>query len=181
MEEKGGTKHSRSSVSSSSSSSDGASTQPLSLSSSPPPSGSPPKVSSHWPPSPVQEHGSPSEEISVVDLSSDEEDGLPETSRDEEFTQKLFGDLNHGLLRPPSDGNIIILSDSDEEEVMHEEDTVNVEAAPSSTMNSSASIVSTVDTDDAPEGVQDDNSDGGGEAGSPYAAVTKGVYAGSGR
>jgi hypothetical protein len=51
----------------------------------------------------------------VVDLSCDEEDLFPDTSRDEEFTRKLFGDLNCDLLGPPSDGNIIILSDSDEE------------------------------------------------------------------
>jgi hypothetical protein len=29
---------------------------------------------------------------------------------------KLFGDLNHGLLGPPGDGNISVLSDFDEEE-----------------------------------------------------------------
>jgi hypothetical protein len=33
----------------------------------------------------MKEHGGPSEEIPVVDLSSDEEDGLPDTSWDEEF------------------------------------------------------------------------------------------------
>jgi hypothetical protein len=49
----------------------------------------------------------------VVDLSSNEEDIFPETSRDE-FTRKLLGGLNHGLLGPPNDSNVIILSDFDE-------------------------------------------------------------------
>jgi hypothetical protein len=49
----------------------------------------------------------------VVDLSSNEEDIFPETSRDEEFTRKLLGGLNHGLLGPPNDSNVIILSDFD--------------------------------------------------------------------
>jgi hypothetical protein len=51
----------------------------------------------------------------VVDLSSssDEEGLIPDTSRDEEFTRRLFGDLNCNILGSPSDGNIIILNDSD--------------------------------------------------------------------
>jgi hypothetical protein len=38
------------------------------------------------------------------------------TLRDEEFPKKLFGDLNCELLGSPGDDNIIVLSDSDEEE-----------------------------------------------------------------
>jgi hypothetical protein len=45
----------------------------------------------------------------MVDLSSEEEDAFPDTSQDEELAKQLFGDLNCGLLRPFSDGNIIIL------------------------------------------------------------------------
>jgi hypothetical protein len=52
-----------------------------------------------------------SKRILVVDLSLDEEDLFPDTSWDEEFVTKLFGDLNHRLLGSPSDGNVIILSD----------------------------------------------------------------------
>jgi hypothetical protein len=40
----------------------------------------------------------------VVDLSLGEEDDFPDTSRGEEITRKLFGDLNCGLLGPPNDG-----------------------------------------------------------------------------
>jgi hypothetical protein len=60
----------------------------------------------------------------VVDLSSslDEEDLIPDTSRNFEFAQRLYGELNHALLGPSGDGQIIILSDSDEEkEEVHEE------------------------------------------------------------
>jgi hypothetical protein len=53
----------------------------------------------------------------VIDLSSslDEEDIIAVTSRDFEFTQRLFGDLNRVVLGPPDDGKVIILDDSDEE------------------------------------------------------------------
>jgi hypothetical protein len=66
----------------------------------------------------VFEQGSPSRNILVIDLSSssDEEDFVADTSRDEDFPKRLFGDP-----RPPGDGKVIILSDSDEEEEVHEE------------------------------------------------------------
>jgi hypothetical protein len=102
----------------------------------------------------------------MVDLasSSGEEDFFADTSRDEELARKLFGDLNRDILGPPSDGKIIILSDSDDEDEAHEDVTVNAEAAPPSVVNSP---VTPVDADETPDGVQDDNSDGGDEAGSP--------------
>jgi hypothetical protein len=84
------------------------------------------------PPQPVHECGRPSKEISVVDLSSEEEDAFLDTSRDEEFARRHIGDLNHGLLDPPGDDNGIILSDSDEEEEVHKEDTTNAEVVPPS-------------------------------------------------
>jgi hypothetical protein len=115
----------------------------------------------------VQEHGGPSKEVSVVDLSSNEEDALPDTLQDEEFARRLFGDLNRGLLGPPGDDNIIFLSDSDEEEEVREEDTTDIEAAPPSAANTPALTISTADAHNAPEGVQDANSDGEDEAGSP--------------
>jgi hypothetical protein len=167
MEDNRGTKRSRSSVSGSSSSSSDASTPPSSPSRSLPPPASPPDVSSRRPPSPVYEHSGSSEGIPVVDLSSAEEDDLPDTSRDEEFARKLFSDLNYGLHGPPGDDNVIILSDTDEEEVVHEEDITYAEAAPPSAVNSPTPTVCATDVDDASEGKQDNNSDGGDEAGSP--------------
>jgi hypothetical protein len=104
----------------------------------------------------------------VVDISSGEEDVFPNTSRDEEITQKLFNDLNRGLLRPPGDGNMIILRDSNkEEEEVHEDDCANAEDAPSIAGDSLASIASTATDDDAPDGVRDDSNGGQDEAGSP--------------
>jgi hypothetical protein len=92
----------------------------------------------------------------VVDISSDEEDLIPNTSQDEKFTKRFFGDLKHELLTPPGDSKVIILSNSDEEEdEVHEED-----AAPSFAVKSPAPTASAADTDDAPEGVQDDSNSG---------------------
>jgi hypothetical protein len=85
----------------------------------------------------------------VVDLfsSSHEEDPIPDTSHDFEFTQHLYGELNRSLLGPPDDGKIIILNDSDKEkEEVHEEKSTGVEdAATSATVN----LASTASTDDA--------------------------------
>jgi hypothetical protein len=95
----------------------------------------------------------------VVDLTSDEKDNtLPDTSRDEEFTRRLFGNLNRGLLRPPSDDNDIILSNSNEEEEAREETASDTYVAPSSVVRFPAPIASTADTDEDPKGMQDDNS-----------------------
>jgi hypothetical protein len=100
-------------------------------------------------------------------LSSGEEDSVADTSRDEEFARKLFGDLNHDILGPPGDGKIIVISDSDDEDEMHEDTTVNTEAAPPSAANSTDSPTSASDADETPDAVSDDNADGGDEAGSP--------------
>jgi hypothetical protein len=62
------------------------------------------------------EQGGPSGKALVVDMSSslNEEDLIPNTSHDFEFAQRLYDELNRDLLGLPSDGKIIILSDSDE-------------------------------------------------------------------
>jgi hypothetical protein len=148
------------------SSSRGASTPPPSPSDSVPPPVSPPKASLRRPPLPVHEHDGPSEIIPLVDLSSDEDEIFPDTTRDEEFAQRPFGELNCELLGPPGDSNIIFLSDSDEEEEVHKEITANAEAALPFAMNSLAPSISASTVDDAPDGVQDNNSDGD-ETGSP--------------
>jgi hypothetical protein len=100
-------------------------------------------------------------------LSSGEEDSIADTSRDEEFVRKLFGDLNCDILGPPGDGKIIVISDSDDEDEMHEDAAVNAKAAPPSTANSTDSPTSASDADETPDGVSDDNADGGDKAGSP--------------
>jgi hypothetical protein len=96
---------------------------------------------------------------SVIDLSSssDEEDLITATSCDFEFTQRLFGELNRAVLGPSGDGNIIILSNSDEEE-MREEKTTSTKDATVSTAVNPASTAFT-DADDAPTGAKNDNGD----------------------
>jgi hypothetical protein len=97
----------------------------------------------------------------VVDLSSssDEEGLIANVSRDEEFIRKFFGDINRDVLGPPDDNKIIMLSDSDEEEdEVHEEKTTGTEdVATSATVNPASTV--TTDADDAPTGVENDNSD----------------------
>jgi hypothetical protein len=137
------------------------SSSPSSISIPPPvPPGSPLEVFSYSPCSCIFEQGRPSERILVVDLSSDEEDLIPDTSWDEEFTKRLFGDPNCELLGPPDEGKVIVLSDSDEEEEVREEDASDTEIVPSSVVKSTIPTASATDADDAPEGVQDDNNDG---------------------
>jgi hypothetical protein len=91
------------------------------LGSSPPPASSP-EVSSWGSSLPIHEHDKSYVGFLVVDLSLGEEDAFPNTSWDEKIARKIFGDLNRGLLGPLEDGNMIILSDSDEEEEEVHED-----------------------------------------------------------
>jgi hypothetical protein len=126
-----------------------------------------PPHSSHRLCLPPCEQGGPSEPVPMVDLASPsgEEDFFVDTSRDEELARKLFGDLNRDILEPPGDGKIIVLSDSNDEDEAHKDTAVNAEAAPPSAVNSPVTPAS--DADETPDGVQDDSSDGGDEAGSP--------------
>jgi hypothetical protein len=97
-----------------------------------------------------------------VDLSSslDEQGLIPDTSWDEEFARRLFGDHNRDILRPPGDGKSL-LSDSDEEEKeVHEKTTIDADVAPSSDVLSAAPTASTANVNEDPKGMQDDNSDG---------------------
>jgi hypothetical protein len=161
MKDKKGTKCSRSPSKEGSSSLSSVSTPPPAPSRSPPPPGSPSEVSSHRRCSLVFEQGDPSKKIPVVDLSSslDEENLIPDTSRDAEFTKRLFSDLNRGLLGPPGDGKIIILSDSDEEEEeVREEDATK--AVPSSIVKSPTPTTFIVDANDADKGHSPDRAIG---------------------
>jgi hypothetical protein len=105
----------------------------------------------------------------MVDLasSSGEEDFFADTSRDEELSRKIFGDLNRDILRPLGDGKIIVLSDSDDEDEAHKDAAVNTEAATPSAVNSVVTPASASDADETPDGVQDDSSDGGDEVSLP--------------
>jgi hypothetical protein len=92
----------------------------------------------------------------VVDLSSSshEECLIPDILRDEEFTKKLFGDLNHDVLGPPSDCKIIVLCDfvEEEEEVREEKTTDTKTAATSAAVNPISTTFA--DVNDAPARVK---------------------------
>jgi hypothetical protein len=97
----------------------------------------------------------------VVDLSSEQEDAFFDTSRDEEIAQKLFGDLNRGVLGSPDDDRVIMLNEFKEDEKVHEDDHTNTETALSSAGNFLAPTAFATDDDDAPDVVHNYNSGGG--------------------
>jgi hypothetical protein len=85
----------------------------------------------------------------VIDLSSssNEEDSFTDTSRNFEFTKRLYGELNRDLWGPPGDGKIIILNDSDEEkEEVREEKSAGTKDV---TASAAVNLVSTASTDDS--------------------------------
>jgi hypothetical protein len=131
MEDVRGIKSERSPSAEGSPLSDDTKTPPPAPSGSPPPPGSPSVVSSRNPCSPVFVQGNASGKTPMIDPSS----FIVDTSRDEELARKLFGDLNRDILRPPGDGKIIILDDSDNDDKAQEEKTTGIEsmAAPAST------------------------------------------------
>jgi hypothetical protein len=92
----------------------------------------------------VFEQGNASGKSQMLDSSS----FIADTSRDEEIVRKLFGDLNRDIIRPPGDGKIIIIDDSDDDGEAQEETTIEIE---STTAPASA--------DDAPVEAMIDNSD----------------------
>jgi hypothetical protein len=149
MEDKRGTKRTRSPSKEGIPSPDSAKTPPPAPSGPPSPLTSLPEVSSRCPLSPTWEQRGSSEKAPVVDLSSssDEGDLIADVSWNEAFTRRLFGDLNRDILGPPGDGKIIILNDSYEEEQVHEEKAADTEAAPSSVVRSPASTASVDDVD----------------------------------
>jgi hypothetical protein len=114
---------------------------------SPPPPGSPLDVSLRRCCSSVFEQGGASRATLVSGPSS----LVVDTSLDEEFTRKLFGDLNRDILRPPGDGKIIIIDDSDDDNEAQEEGTADINPT-----------VVPASTTDAPVGTSATNSDAQG-------------------
>jgi hypothetical protein len=173
MKDKRGTKRSRSPSKEGSSSPSGGSTPPLTPSGSSLPPGSPSEISSRRPCSSVFEQGGPSEKVPVVNQSSssDEEGLIPDTLQDEVFAMRLFGDLNRGVLGPPGNDKVIILSDSDEEEEVREEHATNTKAAPSSAVKSPAATAFIDDANGAGEGRSPDRAIGGSNSGGDEAGL----------
>jgi hypothetical protein len=144
MEDKRGIKRERSPSTEGSPLPDDAETPPPAPSRSPPPPGSPSIVSSRCPCSLVFEQGNASGKIPKLDRSS----FIVDASHDEELARKLFGNLNRDILRPPSDGKIIVLDDSDDDGEAQEEKTTDIE-----------STVALASADDAPAAAMIGNSD----------------------
>jgi hypothetical protein len=88
-----------------------------------PPLGSPSDVSSRRRCSSVFEQGGASGATPMSSVSS----LVVDTSLDEEFARKLFGELNHNILGPSGDGKIIIIDDSDDDDVAQEEGTTDID------------------------------------------------------
>jgi hypothetical protein len=109
-------------------------------------------------------HGTPSKGFPTVSLDTEDDNedwNVPDTSWDEEITRKLFSDLNCDLLGLPSDGLVIVISDSEEKE--HGDDHANVDDALSFLRVPPAPSVSATDDDGTPDRVQDDSSGSGTE------------------
>jgi hypothetical protein len=138
---------------------DAAETPPPVPSESPPPPGSPSVASSCRPCSLVFEQGNASEKIPMLDPSS----FIVDTSRDEELVRKLFDDLNRDILRPPGDGKIIVLDDSDDDGEPQEEKTADIESTAAPASANDAPAESRIDNSD--DQGPDQEADGGDNSG----------------
>jgi hypothetical protein len=158
MEDKKGVKHERSPSTEGSHLPDDAKTLTPVSSGSPPPPGSPSDVSSCCRSS-VFEQGSASGATPVSGPSS----LVVDTSRDEEFARKLFGDLNSDIIGPPGDGKIIIIDDFDDDDDAQEEGTIGVEPTTVPASATNALVGTRVDNSD--DQGSDQEADGGDNSG----------------
>jgi hypothetical protein len=159
MEDKKGVKRERSPSAEGSPLPDDAKTPPPMSSGSPPPPGSPSDVSSRRRCSSVFEQGSASGATLVSGPSS----LVVDTSRDEKFDRKLFGDLNRDILGPPGDGKIIIINDSDDDDEAQEEGTAGIDPTTVSTSAVNAPAGARVANSD--DHGSDQEADGGNDSG----------------
>jgi hypothetical protein len=92
-----------------------------------------------------------------------------DTSSDEKFVTKLFGDLNLNILGPSGDGKIIIIDDSDNDDEVQEEGTVGAEptAAPASAADAPARSRVDNSDDQGFDQEADDGDNSGRSAGEP--------------
>jgi hypothetical protein len=157
MDDKKVIKHERSASAEGSPLHDDAKTPTPVPSGSPPPPGSSSDVSSRHRCSSVFEQSSASAATPVSGPSS----LVVDTSRDEEFTRKLFIDLNHDILGPPGDGKIIIIDDSDDDDEAQEDGTAHIDptAVPASAADAPAGTSVANSDDQGSEQVVDGGSD----------------------
>jgi hypothetical protein len=165
MEDKKGVKRERSPSAEGSPLSDDAKTPIPVPSGSPPPPGSLSDVSSRRRRSSVFEQGG----ASGVTPMSIPSSLVVDTSHDEEFAKKLFGDLNRDILGPPGDGKIIIIDDSDDSDEAQEEGTTGIDhtTVPASTADAPAGTSVTNSDDQGSEQEVNGGSDRERSAGAP--------------
>jgi hypothetical protein len=159
MEDKKCVKHERSPSAGGNPLPDDAKTPPSAPSGSLPPPGSPSEVLSCRCYSPLFEPGSASGTTPVSRSSS----LVVDTSHDEEFARKLFGDLNRDILGPPGDGKIIIIDDSDDDDEAQEEGTTDIE--PMAVPASAADALAGARVDNSDDQGSDQKADGGDNSG----------------
>jgi hypothetical protein len=142
---------------------DDAKTPPPVPSGSLPPLGSPSDVSPRRHCSLVFEQGSTSGVTPVSGPSS----LVVNTSHDEEFTRKLFGDLNRDILGPAGDGKIIIIDNSDDD--AQEEGTADIDptTVPASAADAPAGARVANSDDQGPDQEADGGNDSGRSVGEP--------------
>jgi hypothetical protein len=86
-----------------------------------------------------------------------------DTSRDEEFTRKLFDDLNRDILGPPGDGKIISIDDSDDDDKAQEEGTAGID--PTTVPASAADAFAGVRVANSDDQGSEQEADGGDDSG----------------
>jgi hypothetical protein len=164
MEDKRGTKHERSPSAGGSPLPDDAETRPPTPFESLPPSGSPSEVSSRRPCSLVFEQDNTSEKTPMLNPSS----FIVDTSRNEELTRKLFGDLNRDILGPLGNGKIIIIDNSNDDGETQEKTTdIKSTAAPASVDDAPAEARIGNSDDQEPDKEVDGSDNNGRSAGDP--------------
>jgi hypothetical protein len=90
-----------------------------------------------------------------------------DTSRDEEFARKLFGELNCDILEPPGDGKIIIIDDSDNEAQEEGMTDIDPTAVPASAADAPTGSSVANSDDQGSEQEVDGGGDSGHSAGAP--------------
>jgi hypothetical protein len=90
-----------------------------------------------------------------------------DTSRDEEFARKLFGELNRDILEPPGDGKIIIIDDFDNEAQEEGMTDIDPTAVPASAADAPTGSSVANSDDQGSEQEVDGGGDSGHSAGAP--------------
>jgi hypothetical protein len=89
------------------------------------------------------------------------------TSHDEEFTRKLFGDLNRDILGPAGDGKIIIIDNSDDDAQEEGMADIDLTTVPASAVDAPTGARVANSDDQGPDQEADGGNDSGRSVGEP--------------